>query len=164
MRFTLTILIAIFVALFASLTSAHLCLYDPAQRGAAVPTPLGPGDNNCYKVASNCGNMTSGASVATYYSGTAIPVTFQQNYNHWYPTNMGYMDVAISYTGDNGPYTTLNQLDDFNAWDMVAQTNFTVSSQLPSTKGAAVLRVRYVSNNAGEPYTTFYQCSDITVI
>ncbi|EFA76806.1 hypothetical protein PPL_09558 [Heterostelium album PN500] len=144
--------------------NGHLCILDPPQRGAKLPSPLYAGDNNCYKIASNCGGVAAGSPVASYRAGSYQTITFQQNYNHWFPSNIGYMDVAISYAGDNGQYQTLYSMQDFNAWDMVSQTNLSVPVTFPKTKcTSCVLRVRYISNNSGEPNPDFYQCSDITL-
>ncbi|EGC39377.1 hypothetical protein DICPUDRAFT_96564 [Dictyostelium purpureum] len=149
----------------SSVAFAHLCLFDPPQRQPNWGVPIGSGDNACYQVESNCGNTTAGSPVALYTAGSTIQVFFQQNYNHWYAPNPGFLDVGISYGGDNGNYIQLSQtISDFNAWDMVSQTNYTVSVTLPiQSCKSCVLRVRYVSNNAGEPYPDFYQCSDIAL-
>ncbi|KAM9954392.1 hypothetical protein ACTFIW_003933 [Dictyostelium discoideum] len=148
-----------------SFALAHLCLFDPPQREPNWGVPIQPGDNACYRVSSNCGNTTTGAPVKSYSPKSTIQVFFQQNYNHWYKPNPGYLDVSLSYDGDNGDYIVLSPtIDDFNAWDMVTQTNYSVSVTLPTqTCKSCVLRVRYISNNAGEPEPDFYQCSDIAI-
>ncbi|KYQ90758.1 hypothetical protein DLAC_09396 [Tieghemostelium lacteum] len=153
------------IIVLVQIANAHLCIYDPPQRGNALPFPMGPGYNDCYRPYPNCGNMTAGKPVVTFTSGQPYAVVFQQNYNHWYEPNQGYMDIAISYNGDNGPFKQLSQtIDDFNAWDMVTQTNFTINVNIPSQPcSSCVLRVRYISNNAGEPAPDFYQCADIAI-
>ncbi|EGC29539.1 hypothetical protein DICPUDRAFT_95923 [Dictyostelium purpureum] len=142
----------------------HLCLFDPPQRNPNWAVPIDSGDNACFRVRGNCGNVTSGAPVAIYNAGSTINVFFQQNYNHWYAENPGFLDISISYDGDNGDFTLLSpQIDDYNAWDMVTQTNYTVPVSLPNKPCKnCVLRVRYICNNPAEP--NFTQCSDIAII
>ncbi|KAK5576901.1 hypothetical protein RB653_001838 [Dictyostelium firmibasis] len=159
------IVVVILILQLNSFALAHLCLFNPPQREPFWGVPISPGDNACYKTNSNCGNTTAGAPVQSYKAGSTIEVFFQQNYNHWYQPNPGFLDVSISYNGDDGEYTQLvPTIDDFNAWDMVTQTNYSLSVPLPTqTCKSCVLRVRYISNNAGEPEPDFYQCSDIAI-
>ncbi|GAM26416.1 hypothetical protein SAMD00019534_095910, partial [Acytostelium subglobosum LB1] len=155
----------IILSLLVSMSLAHLCIFEPEQREPTFAVPIQPGDGACYRPYSNCGNVTAGAPVAFYTAGSTAYVHFQQNYNHWYQPNQGFMDVAISYNGDQGPFQVVSKtIPDYNAWDMVSQTNYTVSIQVPNqTCKGCVLRVRYISNNAGEPLPDFYQCADIAI-
>lgn len=107
-------------------------------------------------------------------AGTALPVTFQQNLNHWHAPKPGFFDVSIAYTANPsaGDFVTLHTLDDYPAQDMVTQTNFTFNVQLPAGKTAdhAILQLRYVSYNPDEvdPATNtdaiFYNCADLQVL
>lgn len=58
-------------------------------------------------------------------------------------------------------------IDDFPAFEMVVQTNFTLRVRLPNTPTShGVLRYRYQSNNPMENDhgTLFYNCADIELI
>eukprot|EP01089_Gocevia_fonbrunei_P017992 TRINITY_DN599_c0_g1_i3.p1 TRINITY_DN599_c0_g1~~TRINITY_DN599_c0_g1_i3.p1 ORF type:complete len:149 (-),score=31.62 TRINITY_DN599_c0_g1_i3:43-489(-) len=110
----------------------------------------------------------------SFVGKSSLTVYFQQNFNHWYPNNPGFMDVAIA----NNPETT-NATDfvqfgktvpDYNANNMATQTNFTISGFLPDIDcDHCVLRLRYASHNPdeavpGNPEAIFYQCSDIKIV
>eukprot|EP01133_Synstelium_polycarpum_P005673 gene5673-6552_t len=143
---------------------SHLCLENPPQRGGFNVS--GPGDSSCYKPFPPCGNMAPGKPVMTLPAGQPFQIKFQQNYNHYYAPNPGFMDAAISYNGDNGTFKPVGDIiADYYALDMVSQTNFYFNIIVPTqTCTNCVLRVRYVSNNAGEgKYPDFVQCSDISI-
>jgi len=60
-----------------------------------------------------------------------------------------------------------NIIPDFNAGDMVTQTNFTIKGVVPNMECAScVFRVQYFSNNFFEGATSnvFTQCADVAIV
>jgi len=153
------------------LVNGHLCLITPPQRGnlsIAVP-----GDSACFRRIGPCGINDAATPSIVWTAGTKAEVHFQQNLNHWWAQSPGYLDVSISLQASDlseESFRNLAIIDDFPARDMVKQTNFTLTVDVPLiTTSHAVLRVRYVSNNPEEIYpannthATFYQCADIAI-
>jgi hypothetical protein len=62
----------------------------------------------------------------------------------------------------------LKPIPDWNAYNEITQTNFTVTFNVPSTPcKSCVIRARYLSNNlkeVDEGTTVFHNCADITII
>jgi len=144
----------------------HLCMWTPHQRG---PLDISsPGNRACYGVNPPCGtNYTAGPVTAKLTGGSTFEVEFQQNLNHWYPKNPGYMIAGIA-PNDKGVFTKFGDIImDYPANDMVTQTNFTIKGVVPNIDcKSCVLRVQYVSNNLGEGENTnvFSQCADILIV
>jgi hypothetical protein len=156
--------------------SSHICVFDPPQRGGAVIANQ-PGMEKCYRKVGPCGDMPSEQPSAKLTSGSQYQVTFQQNLNHFNtpsassPLSPGFLDVSVALNSnptesDFAYYST--PIPDFNAMNQITQTNFTANIVVPSvsTSTLAVVRVRYVSNNAGENDRgeIFYQCSDVLIL
>jgi len=160
---------SLFVILAISIVNAHICLVQPYQRGPRVDISV-PANLDCYHTTGPCGNVNNslppGPVAAVLKAGSPYVVEFQQNLNHFYPNKPGFMVAEIA-TSDNGPYTQFGSLiPDFNAYDMVTQTNFSIKGIVPYfTCDRCVLRVRYVSNNPLEGANTnvFYECADIAI-
>jgi len=161
---TSILLIAAFAVV---LTSCHVCLLEPHQRGALSVAQ--PADDSCFRRSPDCGNIPPGPPTATYPAGRPIHIQFQQNLNHWSQDSPGYIDISVSYDQEK-TWQILKSLDDYPGNDMVMQTNFSVPVVFPQeADGPAVLRVRYVSQNPYEIYpanntdATFYNCADIQI-
>jgi hypothetical protein len=79
------------------------------------------------------------------------------------------VDYALNSDPSESDFIEFDELEpiiDYNAMNEITQTNFTVKITVPDTDAdAAVIRVRYVSNNPGEndKGETFYQCSDVSI-
>eukprot|EP01121_Diplochlamys_sp_Union-15-3_P008786 TRINITY_DN2352_c0_g1_i1.p1 TRINITY_DN2352_c0_g1~~TRINITY_DN2352_c0_g1_i1.p1 ORF type:complete len:170 (-),score=21.40 TRINITY_DN2352_c0_g1_i1:30-539(-) len=156
---------------FILVVSAHICVWEPRQRGTLSITT--PGDDSCYRPFAECGKEPAETPSKTLKGGQEYTIEFQQNLNHWYPKNAGWMDASISYKVDNVTDSDFlpigDKIPDFNANNMVTQTNFTIKATIPRKPcDHCVLRVRYVSNNpdeavTGNPNAIFYQCADITI-
>ena len=163
-------LIKIFlIFLYFSSTLAHLCLWQPMQRGNFSLNP--PGSHDCYRKIGPCGGFNSSTSKSriTLEAGTIYNVLFQQHLNHYYPPNPGQMDIsfAVGLDPPEESFRILTSFNDYNPMNHNTQTNFSISIQLPNeTCDYCVLRVRYLTNNLDEEDhgRTFYQCSDIKLI
>mmetsp|Transcript_17197 Transcript_17197/g.44800 ORF Transcript_17197/g.44800 Transcript_17197/m.44800 type:complete len:372 (-) Transcript_17197:86-1201(-) len=163
---------ATLVALSAAV--GHICVIDPPQRGPPLPSPLGPGEDLCYRRTPYCGGVEVPKVPPTaYLAGAPATLLFQQNLNHFHEGKPGTIDVAISYSLEptDTSWTTLATLDDWAANDMVTMTNFSITVDMP-TKAAnhAILRWRYTSHSAGEvdpannTDAVFYNCADISLV
>eukprot|EP00026_Physarum_polycephalum_P020836 Phypoly_transcript_23688.p1 GENE.Phypoly_transcript_23688~~Phypoly_transcript_23688.p1 ORF type:complete len:183 (+),score=26.93 Phypoly_transcript_23688:51-551(+) len=151
------------------LVSGHICMWEPHQRG---PVDISYGGNpTCYHLYAPCGGKNNsippGPPVVSLKAGSPYAVEFQQNLNHWYAPKPGFMMAEIALS-ENGVFVPFGEIiPDFNAGDMVTQTNFTIKGIVPNYPCAAcVLRVQYVSNNPGEGEGSniFYQCADISIV
>ena len=79
------------------LASAHICLYEPRQRGAMVLDS--PGDPSCsHKGPAPCGIGAAppAAPVASYVAGASVTVFFQQSLNHFYGKSPGNLHLQIA--------------------------------------------------------------------
>ena len=160
---------AVFVcSLFAALSQAHICTMFPNQRGGANISSWA--NDACFK-RTPCELEPAQGPFQTVKEGQHLIVRLQQNANHFNPIIVGHIDVAISFTpSDSSSWTTLASELDYPAHDQVAQLNYSLPVVIPSgSSGAAVLRVRYVSNNPDEidpkdnTQAIFWQCSDLKV-
>lgn len=152
-------------ALYAN---AHLCVWEPPQRGGAI-MPETPGYSPCYLKDGPCGEVASGEPLANLVGGSEFTIKFQQNLNHFTKENPGSLvaDFAIGSDPVESDFSPLGlPIADYNAMNMITMTNFTVSVTVPNVDCPhCVLRMRYLSNNPKEDDrgTTFYQCSDVSV-
>jgi len=160
------------LAMTWALVTAHLCVMYPPQRGRI--DIAWPGSAPCYRPYAECGRQVDPPSPdTTVQGGATLTVRLQQNFNHWYPQNPGWLDAALAV---KVPITNTtkwlpfgNRVPDFNANNMVTQTNFTITDVVPNMDCShCVLRVRYVSNNPEEvlpnnPDAIFFQCADIRI-
>jgi len=128
-----------------------------------------PGSESCYRKVGPCGGAPSGI-VSVLQGGSRFTVHFQQNLNHFYVPNPGYLDASIAVgsnpaEGDFRPFGD-SAISDFNAMNMITQTNFTITGTVPNIDcPACTFRVRYVSNNPleNDRGEIFYQCGDIRI-
>ena len=116
--------------------------------------------------------MPSGAPLATLTGGSQFNVLLQQNLNHFYRDDPGSIIADFAQLADptEEDFAALegdSQVADWNAMNMITQTNFTLTVTVPNVDCEhCVLRVRYVSQNPTEDHggsPTFHQCADITV-
>lgn len=130
---------------------------------------LTPGEHPCYLKVGPCGEVASGEPMASLDGGSEFTIKFQQNLNHFYDKNPGSLvaDFAVGPDPAEDDFTPLGQpIPDYNAMNMITQTNFTVSVTVPNVDCPhCVMRMRYISNNPKEDDrgTVFYQCADISV-
>lgn len=86
---------------FASLASAHICMWSPRQRGAIALDS--PGDPSCsHKGPSPCGGVASSGAVTKYTAGQAVTVEFQQSLNHFYGSARASACLHARATGGFG--------------------------------------------------------------
>jgi len=157
------------LALLAPLVSAHICMFDPVQRGALVLDQ--PGDGSCaHKGPDVCGGVPAGPITATYKAGGQATIHFQQNLNHFWTANPGDLRVQIALKASptkESDFTDFGTaIADFDAQDEISWLNFTVTGTMPMILCPhCVLRVAYRSNNAleNDTSTDFYQCADIAI-
>jgi len=151
--------------------SAHFCLVSPKQRGELALAEAG--EPACYRRTPYCGGVEPGPPTATYKAGALTSITFQQNLNHWYNANPGYMDIAIASGNNpaNDAFTVLHTIPDFFGIEMVQQNNFTVQVRMPAEASPhSVVRVRYVSHAptevdpANNTQAIFYNCADVRLV
>jgi hypothetical protein len=160
-------------AILIASSYAHICLISPKQRGEFSLS--GPGDHTCFRRTADCGGIPAEKPQHSLVAGSVAEISVQQNLNHWRSDKHGFIDVAISYNavGDaiNAEWHVMDKIDDFPAFDMIAQTNFTFLVNVPNqASDHAVIRVRYVSFNELEIYpknntdAIFYNCADVKVV
>jgi len=143
----------------------HICSIFPLQRGPmSISTP---GDDSCYR-RTLCGGVAFDGRLTRFLAGQSISVLIQQNLNHWYPPEPGFLDVSVSSDPNKDVWLVLATIDDFPGFDMVTQTNFTIPVTLPKQPSPhSILRLRYQSNNPAEKdkdTTIFYNCADIELL
>lgn len=147
---------------------SHICVWQPMQRGDfSIATPA---SHDCYRKVGPCGGEDAGTTITNLQGGSSYEVQFQQNLNHYSTDDPGSLvvDYALNSNPSEEDFISLDTDDitDYNAMNMITQTNFTYVITVPNTDAdAAVLRVRYISNNPEENDRgeIFYQCSDITI-
>jgi hypothetical protein len=116
-------LLALALAIALGPVFAHICILSPPQRG-----PLSvfmPGDNSCYRRTPFCGGVNQTSPGTTLLAGSTTVIKVQQNLNHFTPSNQGFFVLAVIYNSNPSRWTILDMWDDFPAWDMVSQVNFT---------------------------------------
>lgn len=150
--------------------SAHICMWSPMQRGAFAINA--PGSDPCYQKPGPCGGVPYNPNGVrtTLTAGSQYTVHFQQNLNHYYVQNPGYLEVSFAQ-GTNPTeqqFQALGQtISDWNAMDMITQTNFSITVTIPSAPCTqCVLRTRYLSNNPleNDRGEVFHQCADVAVV
>lgn len=160
------------MTLLACLASAHICFISPVQRG---PVSIAwPGESACYRRTPYCSGIAVGPPLTKYVAGSQAQIAFQQNLNHFYPPKPGFLDIALSYNVLNPSeqdFELLGRVADSAAYDMVWQTNFSVSVTFPPQPcDHCILRLRYVLYNPLEVDPTnntdaiFYNCADIALV
>jgi hypothetical protein len=144
-------------------------MWQPMQRGNfSIATP---GEHVCYQKQGPCGvNDANGPIRTSIEAGSVYTVQFQQNLNHFYTGDPGYMDISFArgkFPTEADFSTTLAKVMDYNTMNEVTQTNFSIAVTMPhEVCHECVIRVRYVSNNPleNDRGTIFYQCADIQLI
>ena len=102
--------------------------------------------------------------------GQDFNVLFQQNLNHFYQDNPGRLQADFAEVADPTEedfYPLGEPIADWNGYNMITQTNFTIPVQIPNIDCEhCVLRMRYISQNPTEDHggsPTFHQCADVSV-
>uniref|UniRef100_A0A0G4GIE3 Chitin-binding type-4 domain-containing protein n=1 Tax=Chromera velia CCMP2878 TaxID=1169474 RepID=A0A0G4GIE3_9ALVE len=154
--------------------SAHVCLLEPRQRGELGLSVSG--DHSCYRRTPYCGDVAVESPSVEWKANSRVRVSVQQNFNHWNSEKQGFIDLAVAElkeaeTNDEDKWRKLTSWQDFPAWEMHTQTNFTVSVDVPNFAcDHCILRVRYVSYNPLEvdpednTDAIFYNCADIRIV
>ena len=155
-----------------AVSQAHICVFDPPQRGPAVPRDIGPGYKACYvRTEAACLALPPAVSPRKVYTGFPFVVEFQQNLNHWTTENPGFFHAYFQDSNGVNYPAGKGQFSDYPARDMITQANFnmTVTAGKDVPTGHVMLFLAYQSNSAGEidpPNNTqavFYQCMDVEV-
>ena len=143
-------------------------MWQPMQRANfSIDTP---GAHVCYQKVGPCGINNETGTRTSIEKGSLYTVKFQQNLNHFYTGNPGYMDITFAqgkFPKESDFTTTLARVNDYNAMNEVTQTNFSINVTMPDmTCSECVIRVRYETNNPLEDDrgTIFYQCADIALV
>jgi len=114
--------------------------------------------------------MPPGSPLTKIQANKPFTVQFQQNLNHFYVQNPGFVDASIAFVSnpqesDFQPFG--DPIADYNSMNQITQTNFSITAVVPNmTTSTAVIRVRYVSNNPLEDDhgMIFYQCADVIIL
>lgn len=155
-------------ALAANAVSAHICMWNPLQRGGNFELTI-PGQSICYLKQGPCGNKEPGEPLTALTGGQRFDVRFQQNLNHFYQENPGRLqaDFAEVPNPTEEDFYPLGQIADWNGYNMITQTNFTLNVDVPNIDCEhCVLRMRYISQNPTEDHggsPSFHQCADVSV-
>jgi hypothetical protein len=78
---SLSLSLSLVLVLQVQLTSAHVCIIHPPQRGPLSVTT--PGDPLCYRRTGPCGGVKQTLRGTPFVSGSTLRVLVQQNLNHW---------------------------------------------------------------------------------
>jgi hypothetical protein len=172
--FMFTTILSLVLVLQVQLTSAHVCIIHPPQRGPLSVTT--PGDPSCYRRTGPCGGVKQTLPGTPFVSGSTVRVLVQQNLNHWVsPTTdrtSGFFSLKLANASSDGMDVLLDTWSDFPAWDEVTQTNFSREITIPVgiSLGDHLLTFSYVSYNKDEidppsnKDAIFYNCADIQVV
>ena len=146
-------------------------MWSPPQRGGSFEITT-PGQSICYLKEPPCGNIPSETPAATLQGGEEFTLLFQQNLNHFYQENPGYLQADFSEiadpTSDEDFYPIGTNIPDWQGLNMITQSNFTMTVTVPNVDCEhCVLRMRYVSHNPTEDHggsPSFHQCADVKVV
>lgn len=146
-------------------------MWSPPQRGGAFEITI-PGQHICYLKEPSCGGVPSEAPAVTLTGGQDFTLLFQQNLNHFYQENPGFLMADFSEssdpTSDADFYPIGDNIPDWQGLNMITQQNFTMTVTVPNIDCEhCVLRMRYVSQNPTEDHggsPTFHQCSDVKIV
>eukprot|EP01012_Entosiphon_sulcatum_P040758 TRINITY_DN54471_c0_g1_i1.p1 TRINITY_DN54471_c0_g1~~TRINITY_DN54471_c0_g1_i1.p1 ORF type:complete len:163 (-),score=21.24 TRINITY_DN54471_c0_g1_i1:60-512(-) len=142
--------------LLVALSSAHLCLLNPKQRGP-VNNLNTAGSPQCLQVQGPCGTVPR--EVARVDLLPNVTIVFQKNLDHYNPANPGSFVVSIASETDM-KFIKLGEVPDAGDKSL---TLYTEEISIPrSIRGPAVLQVTYTTNNPQAP-PVFYQCADVLV-
>lgn len=82
------------------------------------------GEGSCYRKNGPCGGQSAGPVLTNLKAGQKYTVQFQQNLNHYFVDNPGWMEAAIAPNpnpseADFKPFG--QQIRDYNAMNMITQ-------------------------------------------
>jgi hypothetical protein len=148
--------VLLLLSLAAVGASAHLCLFNPHQRGELNGYETA-GTPDCALLTGPCGGRSATSPYALVPRGTNYTVSFMKNLNHFYAAKPGSFVVDFAEDPEGKKFTTMTHTPDTNA---PALTYYNLHFLLPNhAVRHGVLRVRYVTNNPNAP-AVFYQCAD----
>jgi hypothetical protein len=137
----------------------------PKQRGyidsAAYTTPASTVCN--HEEPGPCGGIAQEVPKVSFVPGEQTLVSFQKNYDHYYPDYPGYFE--ISFVNDEYPTgTSLARIRDSPLIKTLDVLNVNVTlPRVSSSDSTAILQLVYRTNNPNAP-PVFYQCADIRLI
>ncbi|KAJ8314814.1 hypothetical protein KUTeg_006964 [Tegillarca granosa] len=149
--------------LYIDLSSGHLCLLYPEQRGGfkyplMYPFPL----PSCAHYGEPCGGIKPEKPLRVFEAGKQAYVKWQQNMNIYDIGNPGYMDISIAPL-NSSEFEVLAVVQDQNAFNDYVRQNISALIIVPNKECEhCVLRVRYKTNRPGE--LVYVQCADITIV
>jgi len=148
------------VLIFAVLSStlAHLCLFNPKQRGS-LNGYTSPGANDCALLSGPCGRSAS-SPVIYAQKGSNFTIVFQKNLDHWYQANPGNFTVNWSTTVSNDFEFVATVPDDGEPSLTYYEVMVTVPNMIVKH---GVLQVVYYTNNPSAP-PSFWQCADFGIV
>jgi hypothetical protein len=73
---------------------AHLCIFDPPQRGKMNISDAG--DDSCFRHRFPCGGQPPQPPQVHYLGNDFAQVHFQQNYNHYSIGNPGFCPIITN--------------------------------------------------------------------
>lgn len=145
------------VLLMVALCEAHLCLFNPRQRGTMNGINTA-GSNDCILLDNPCGNRPAMKPTVGIVAGDVFEVVFQKNLDHYNKTNPGMFVVSIGENSADPKFQEIAMVQDSGTPSLhVYQLNVTFPKMMSD---GAVVQVKYVTNNAQAP-AVFYQCADI---
>ena len=103
---------------FATPAAAHICLFGPATQRGGAPGELTPATHACFKANGPCGDMPPEEPNAEFPGGAVVPLTMQQNLNHYSVGSRGYIDWGVSLSADpqsDEDFEVLGSISDYDA-------------------------------------------------
>ncbi|XP_045172851.2 uncharacterized protein LOC123534602 [Mercenaria mercenaria] len=152
-----TIFSVVCFAAIMALSSAHMCLINPHQRGSMMGLNKA-GSDDCILLTGPCGGRAISTPTAILNPGKNTTVTLQKNLDHWAKATPGYFAVTIMQG------TMMKEIGRVMDMGEPSLHLYSVEAMVPTgmTIGGAVLQATYVTNNSQAP-AVFYQCADVKV-
>ncbi|KAH3855353.1 uncharacterized protein LOC127871003 [Dreissena polymorpha] len=147
---------SVFLLAVIALSSAHMCLVEPKQRGSIMGLDK-EGADDCILLNGPCGGRMMEEPMTMFKSGGNFTVIIQKNLDHWAKATPGFFGINLMHGSATRTLTTVPDMGE------PSLTLYTAMGQIPmGFTGPAVLQVTYVTKNPQAP-AVFYQCADILI-
>jgi len=153
----------VFLLVCVSACVAHLCMFNPPQRGpmTGINTPRSPA---CNLGTAPCGGSLPSTKKVALAAGSVYAVVLMKNEDHYNPANPGYFAVSVGIEGWNGPMKELARTPDTPTPSLTVMAINVTLPAAPSVMTSLVLQTSYVTNNLTASFPVYYQCADITLV